>query len=497
MDAAHDDQMILESGFAAELAKQFEAAADAAVSGALPTHAGKGLRRWLVVGSAVAVLVVVAAVIAVVPSLRSGGGGQAPVVAQTSKSPSPEPGHHGIVGSFGPGPLFNDVTTITTMGLDAGARPWISGRLGATQPSFAASLSGGVWQQIPMPPDVKNLRVQAAISPSDVWATVAGGFVHWDGSSWQKTSVPWLDGDIASMGAMAASATDDVWAVGHKAGRLYTTSGDSPGERTRGQLPATLHWDGSAWSEIVVPPAPGRSSALYGVSSRGGETWAVGWYERKVGEVAQTGGGLPHDLVHRGPIALRWDGAQWVEMAPPDAGGGGTALLSVLVLGADDVWVLGSTNSSDDPIKYDDLDATYLAHWNGMGWQRLATPHGPQRYLTSVGGTADDDLWLGGSSPEGIGYPEATHWDGQHWTIYGPEAFPSGNSIAGKSGGIAGTGEPEVSAASPSDVWFDPGFTRFWYSPSSEDQREVDASGSDPMLFHWDGQSWSKVEVRF
>ncbi len=497
MDTAHDDQMILESGLAAELARQFEAAADAVVSGALPAHAARGLRRWLVVASAVAVLVVVAAVIAVVPSLRSGGGGEAPVVAQPSSSPSPTAGQHSIA-SRGAPPVFNDVTTITEMGLDAGAQPWISGRMGETQPSFAAYLSGGVWQQLPMPKGPKNLRVQMTLSPSDAWATVTGGFVHWDGSSWQKTSVPWLDEDVGWIDAMAASATDDVWAVGHKAGRLYKTPGDGAGEHTQGQLPATMHWDGSAWSEIPVPPVPGRSSTLYGVSSRGGETWAVGWYEDKVGEVKQAGGGLPHELVHHGPIALRWDGEKWVDMAPPNAGGGGTALLSVLVLGPDDVWVLGSTNRSDDPNKNDDLSATYLAHWNGDGWQRLATPHGPQwGYLTSLGGTADDDLWLGGSSPGGLGYPEAAYWDGQHWTLYGPEKFATDQAAPRKHGAILGGSEPTVVAASPSDVWFNPGFTRFWYSRSSDDQRQVDASASDPMLFHWDGQNWSKIQIGF
>ena len=350
MDAAHDDQMILESGFAAELARQFETAADAAASGALRAPAGRGQRRWLVVASAAAVLVVIAAVIAVVPSLRSGGG-QSPTIAQTSPSPSPSASQDRSMIRGMPAPVFNNVTTITTMGLDAAAQPWISGRLGEVQPSFAAYLAGGSWQQLPMPEGLTNLRVQAALSPSDVWATVAGGLVHWDGSSWQKTSVSWLDEDVASMDAMAASASDDVWAVGHKAGRLYKTPGDGPGEHTQGQLPATMHWDGSAWSEIAVPPAPGRSSTLWGVSSRGGETWAVGWYEDKVGEVKQTGEGLPHELVHQGPIALRWDGEKWVDMAPPNVGGGGTALLAVLVLGPDDVWVLGSTNPSDDPNK--------------------------------------------------------------------------------------------------------------------------------------------------
>jgi hypothetical protein len=496
MDAARDDQMILECGFAAELARQFQAAADAAVSGALPAPARSGPRRWLVAASAVAVLVVVAAVIAVVPSLRSGGG-QSPVVAQTSSSPSPSASQDRSMIRGMAAPLLNDVTIITTIGLDAGAQPWLSGRLGQVQPSFAAYLSGGSWQQLPMPTSLKNLRVQTALSPSDMWATVTGGLVHWDGSSWQKTSVSWLDQDVSSMDSMAASASDDVWAVGHKAGRLYKTPDSGPGEHTQGQLPASLHWDGSAWSEVSVPPAPGRSSTLSGVSSRAGETWAVGWYEDKVGEVRQPGGGLPHELVHQGPIALRWDGMKWVDMAPPDAGGGGTSLLAVLVLGPDDVWVLGSTSPSNDPYQNED-HGTYLAHWDGEGWQRLAVAHGPDwGYLTSIDGAADDDLWLSGDSPEGIGYPEVAHWDGQHWTLFGPEMFAVDDRTTGRPSGLVGASQPTVVTASPTDVWFNPGFTRYWHPPLSEEQREVHVSASDPMLFHWDGQSWSKVKVRF
>ena len=495
MDAAHEDQMILESGFAAELARQFEMAAGAAASGALPARTGSGPRRWLVVASGVAVLVAIAAVIGVVTSLRSGGG-RSPVIAQTSSPFSPTDGQNrSRIGMAAP--LINDVTTITSMGLDAAAQPWLSGRLGEVQPSFAAYLGSGSWQQLPMPAGLKNLRVQVALSPSDVWATVAGGLVHWDGSSWQETRVSWLDEDVASMDAMAASSSDDVWAVGHKAGRLHKTPGDGRGEHTQGQLPATMHWDGSAWSEIAVPPAPGRSSTLWGVSSRAGETWAVGWYEDKVGEVKQAGGGLPLELIHEGPIALRWDGAKWVDMAPPDAGGGGTALLAVLVLGPKDVWVLGSTSPSNDPNENEHL-GTYLAHWDGKGWRRLATPHGPQwGYLTSVGGTADDDLWLGGSSPEGLGYPETAHWNGQHWTVYGPDSFATGTTASEKPGGTLGGSEPTVVAASPTDVWFNPGFTRFWYSASSGDQPQANVTASDPMLFHWDGQSWSKVQAGF
>lgn len=457
--------------------------------------------RLLLVAAVVVAIIAAAVGVAVVLSSRSGGDG-ASVVAEASPSASAggasvKPGTSAMRGGMRP-QVLNDVTVITQMGLDAGAQPWIGGRLGEIQPSFAAYLSGGTWQQLPIPAGFKNVRVQTALSPSDAWATVTSGFVHWDGASWQETSVSWLDEDVAWMDAMAASATNDVWAVGHKAGRLYKTPADGPGEHTQGQLPATMHWDGASWTEVTVPPAPGRTSTLYGVSSRGGETWAVGWYQSKVGEVAQEGGGLPHELVRLGPIALRWQGERWVEIKPRNSGGGGTALLSVLVLGRDDVWVLGATNRSEDPSKDADVGSTYLAHWDGSSWQRLATPRGPNwGDFASIGGTSDDDLWLGGSSPGGLGYPETAHWDGEHWTVYGPEAFKSDQAVAGKPGGVLGASEPEVAAASPTDVWFNAGFTRFWYSASSEDQRQVDASASDPMLFHWDGRSWSKVQVGF
>ena len=374
----------------------------------------------------------------------------------------------------------------------------ISGRLGDTQPSFSAYLSSGAWQQLPIPAGPKNLRVQVALSPSDAWATVTGGFMHWDGSSWQKASVPWLDEDVAWIEAMAASATDDVWGVGHKAGRLYKTPDDGPGEHTQGQIPATLHWDGSAWSEIAVPSAPGRSSTLYGVSSRGGETWAVGWYERKVGEVSQKGGGLPHELVHHGPIALRWDGAQWVEMAPPNAGGGGTALLSVHVLGPEDVWVSAPPTVATTPPR----TTTWVPHTSLTGTARAGI-YSPQRAdptgvtslalaarPTTISGWAAAVQMVSATRRRPIGTASIG-------PSIGPEAFPSGQTKSGRSFGAAGGSEPEITAASPSDVWFNPGFTRFGHSPSDEDQRQVDASASDPMLFHWDGQSWAKVMVDF
>lgn len=473
MDTGPDNKTILESGFAAVLARQLAAAAEAAASAAPPARAGRRPRRWLLVASAVAVLVAAATVIAVVPSLRPGAGhGYRIAGSSPSVSPSRQEAR--------PAPIVDNVTTISQLSLDASAQPWISGRLGETQPAYAAYLSGGAWRRLPIPARLKNLHVLAALSPRDAWATVSGAIAHWDGSAWREASLPWLDGNVASLDAMAVAATNDVWAVGDKAGPLYHAPHD-PGTRYQGELPLTMHWDGSAWAKVPVPPSPGHSAMLDAVSSRGAETWAVGWYER----------GLPREPLRRGPIALRWDGERWLEMALPNTSGGGTTLLDVLVLGRNDVWVLGMSNR-------DGVGATYLARWDGMSWRRVATPRGRAwGNFTSVAGTADDDLWLGGSGADGLDDPQAAHWDGQRWTVYRSAAFPSRQSAAGQASGELGEDEPQITAASPSDVWFNASFTRFWYSASSDDQRQIAASASDPMLFHWDGRSWSKVQIGF
>ena len=192
MDAAHDDQMILESGFAAESAPAVRdggrRGSDWSVAGALRQRAetlarrrecGRGTcgGRFPHCRDAFAPL-----------RRRPEPGRRADLVALYHRQPRPQQDSRRAEPA-----MFNNVTTITTIGLDAAAQPWLSGRLGDAQPSFAAYQSAGSWQQLPMPAGLKNLRVQVALSPNDVWATVTGGLVHWDGSSWQKTSVSWLD----------------------------------------------------------------------------------------------------------------------------------------------------------------------------------------------------------------------------------------------------------------------------------------------------------------
>src|SRR5438093_1432772 len=83
---------------------------------------------------------------------------------------------------------------------------------------------------------------RAASASNDVWAVGSGcGTItmHWDGSSWTRVPSP-SPGDLHPLFGVAAVATNDVWAVGWQ----QTNSVDT-----------TLieHWNGIAWSVVSSP----------------------------------------------------------------------------------------------------------------------------------------------------------------------------------------------------------------------------------------------------
>jgi hypothetical protein len=95
--------------------------------------------------------------------------------------------------------------------------------------------------------------------------------VHWDGRN-LHTMRPAVQG--ATLDAVAAVTTDDVWAVGWDA---------------RDGAPA-LHWDGGDWTRSKLPDNLDGLDAVVAVSPR--DVWAVGWFESI-------------------PEVLHWDGARW------------------------------------------------------------------------------------------------------------------------------------------------------------------------------------------
>ncbi len=94
------------------------------------------------------------------------------------------------------------------------------------------------------------------------------------------------------------------------------------------------HWDGASWS-VVPSPNPGtRSNGLSDlVALAPDDAWAVGSWSG-------------HPLHNSAPLIMHWDGADWTQVAVPDAysvsvAPGFNTLTAVDGSGPDDVWAVG------------------------------------------------------------------------------------------------------------------------------------------------------------
>ncbi len=408
------------------------------------------------------------------PSSGGGQSGQGSVPIPSPANPAPRT-------RMGPADI-PDVPVLTGITADPSGRVWLTGRTGVDDiesTGWVAYLEGGAWRTLPLPDKVAG-RVFAPVSPADVWFAADGGFAHWDGATTTTTSVPFLDGDVGWPTEMTATASDDVWAVGHRRGKLYKSPGDGPGEHTVGYLPVAMHWDGSAWTDPQVPEYPGRSSELVAVSAKDGDVWAVGSYEVKLGEREQAGGGLPMEIIRQGPIVVRWTGEGWEAVGTAGLGTDDLSLWDVKVLGPNDVWVLGGEQLGGT------RSAQVIAHWDGTGWTRIPSPDRVRKNddhpsYRSLSATSDTDLWLAGDGRDGGGDAELAHWDGARWSIL-PMTEVELETERGS--GCIGAAMADIAALSPTDVWFNPGFTTFSLD---------DPDSAVAPLAHWDGATWSLV----
>jgi hypothetical protein len=131
-----------------------------------------------------------------------------------------------------------------------------------------------------------------AVTADDVWAVgtwFTKAFVdrtlilHWDGVDWSRVASPNAGPPSAAndLVSVAASAADDVWAVG-----------------LRDLKTLAMHWDGVAWS-VVPSPTPGGNADLAGVVAVGpDDVWAVGGFVDRTANAVRT-------------LVEHWDGTTW------------------------------------------------------------------------------------------------------------------------------------------------------------------------------------------
>jgi hypothetical protein len=132
---------------------------------------------------------------------------------------------------------------------------------------------GHAWHLVPGPATNGYIRGLAAVSSTDAWAvgihTLEQGsgsllINHWDGVSWTEVAIDPL-GDSSTFWDAAATASDDVWAVGdYYDGTAWHTLSE--------------HWDGARWT-ITSTPDGGQSPRLNGVAALPGQQMAVGYFD--------------------------------------------------------------------------------------------------------------------------------------------------------------------------------------------------------------------------
>ena len=320
--------------------------------------------------------------------------------------------------------------------------------VGQADKSLIEHWDGAAWKIVPgvvpnegyAPSDA--LTGVAASAANDVWAVGTGahnsaggcgaGAVpvveHWDGVRWSSSlfANPSAGSDLLAFNTIAAVSANDAWMVGG-----VETS------RTRTHVfiaPVIEHWDGVRWTIVTSPTISTHLGFTSVAAVRGGPAWVVGQAELSNGA---------------GPTVIeQWDGGKWTAVASPSPGTLSNELNNVAAISPKDVWAVGSSNGG-----------SLAEHWDGTSWSVIpsANGSGADNVLNGVAGTSAKDAWAVGYTAGIFGQGLIQHWDGSGWSL-----VPGSSATIGTLYGVA--------ALTSRDAW---------------------AVGNG--IQHWDGSDWKAV----
>ena len=172
--------------------------------------------------------------------------------------------------------------------------------------TLAYHWDGTAWTRSPTPDpagpaDPNQLAAVAARATNDVWAAGADKYpgsslvLHWNGTAWQQVSVP----DVGALDAVAVAP-----------GRVWVAGGDH-----------VEQFNGTTWTKLPVPPVTAQDSVVItGLAHNTAGLWVVGLLEFTCGE----------GQVCTASYAALWNGTSWTQVP----GAGGTGLTGVVAAGS-------------------------------------------------------------------------------------------------------------------------------------------------------------------
>jgi hypothetical protein len=290
----------------------------------------------------------------------------------------------------------------------------------------AATPKWNLLPAVPLPSGATSSQLQGVtvVSPQDVWTAGAWWdktevhplITHWDGSGWKAPDLPGLPKN-SYLGGVDALGAADVWAVGSTDSGIASSSTDTP---------SIVHYDGSAWQSVPTPAfSAGSGNDLDGVDMRTPDDgWAVGETSTLTAPLTQVDK----------PLILRWQGGRWLGSPVPKSVSGG-GLVAVAAASADDVWAVGTQNSTTGPAAF---SHGMVLHFDGTSWSPadLATPLGTSLNAVAVAGPGD--VWVAGEVCGG-----GCHGVVWHLTPFGWQQVPT----------TGGTDLLSIVASGPDDVW--------------------------------------------
>jgi hypothetical protein len=242
--------------------------------------------------------------------------------------------------------------------------------------------NGAKWESFtspspPWPVSMKDISV-----PNDTSAWVAGGIFicslgppcnpsdatgtisHWNGSSWNNTSIPNI-----FLWSISMISDTDGWAVG--------TEVVQPTKQLRS---AIMHWNGSAWISITHPTIEYPGGSIRNILE----------------EVSALNATNAWVAVSNQNALLRWNGATWTQINSPVGGKPSIATISI-----NDAWAVGSDGVT--------------GHWDGNMWAQVSTP--VTTTLMSVAMVSANDSWAVGENGVILHYAKA------FYNVYLPTSY--------------------------------------------------------------------------